>query len=171
MILLWKVASANVASLLKEQGKQCPRSPASLRVTEKYTIITNILNAVTHLQLEFCWSSQDLFKHATIKNHHNYLQNRIKSISTWSLPNHQRSNNFLNITSAVVTTYCKVYRWSKSMCSWMLGSRPLWRNYRMRTKWETSQPWLSESIVTQPWVKPHAGAGDTSDAIKRHWRS
>jgi len=29
----------------------------------------------------------------------------------------------------------------------------------MRTKWESSQPWLSESIVTQTWVKPHAGAG------------
>jgi len=40
----------------------------------------------------------------------------------------------------------------------MLDSRPLWRNYRMRTKWESSQAWLSESIVTQPWVKPHADA-------------
>jgi len=28
----------------------------------------------------------------------------------------------------------------------------------MRTKWESSQAWLSESIVTQPSVKPHAGA-------------
>jgi len=28
----------------------------------------------------------------------------------------------------------------------------------MRTKWESSQAWLSESIVTQPPVKPHAGA-------------
>jgi len=42
---------------------------------------------------------------------------------------------------------------------WMLDSQPLWRNYRMRTKWESSQPWLSESTVTQPRVKPHAGAG------------
>jgi len=41
----------------------------------------------------------------------------------------------------------------------MLDSRPLWRNYRMRTKWESSQAWLSESIVTQPSVKPHAGGG------------
>jgi len=40
----------------------------------------------------------------------------------------------------------------------MLDSRPLWRNYRMRTKWESSQAWLSESTVTQPWVKPYAGA-------------
>jgi len=29
----------------------------------------------------------------------------------------------------------------------------------MRTKWESSQAWLPESIVTQPSVKPHAGAG------------
>jgi len=29
----------------------------------------------------------------------------------------------------------------------------------MRTKWENSQAWLSGSIVTQPSVKPHAGAG------------
>jgi len=28
----------------------------------------------------------------------------------------------------------------------------------MRTKWESSQDWPSESIVTQPSVKPHAGA-------------
>jgi len=41
----------------------------------------------------------------------------------------------------------------------------------MRTNWESSQPaWLSESIVTQPAVKPHAAlvAEDTSDALKRH---
>jgi len=41
----------------------------------------------------------------------------------------------------------------------MLDSRRLWRNYRMRRKWKSSQPWLSESIVTQPWVKPHTGTG------------
>jgi len=29
----------------------------------------------------------------------------------------------------------------------------------MRTKWESAQAWLSESIVTQPSVKPRAGAG------------
>ena len=44
----------------------------------------------------------------------------------------------------------------------MLVPRPLWRNYRMRTKKESSQALLSESIVTQPSVKPHAGAG--------HWK-
>jgi len=44
-------------------------------------IITNILNAVAPLQLEVCRSSQDLFKHPTSKNHHNYLQNHIQSIS------------------------------------------------------------------------------------------
>jgi len=41
----------------------------------------------------------------------------------------------------------------------MLDSRPLRRNYRMRTKWESLQTWLTGSIVTQPSVKPHAGAG------------
>ena len=39
----------------------------------------------------------------------------------------------------------------------MLDSRPLWHNYRMRKKWESSQPCLYESIVTQLSVKPHAG--------------
>jgi len=29
----------------------------------------------------------------------------------------------------------------------------------MTTKRESSQAWLSERIVTQPSVKPHAGAG------------
>jgi len=29
----------------------------------------------------------------------------------------------------------------------------------MRTKWESSKAWLSENIVTQTSVKPHAGAG------------
>jgi len=37
-------------------------------------VINNILNAVAHLQLEGCTSSQNLFKHPTNKNHHNYLQ-------------------------------------------------------------------------------------------------
>jgi len=81
MILFWKVTYAPVASLLKEQGKQCPRSPLCLGVTEKYAIITTILNAAAHLRLEFGKSSQDLFKDPTNKNHHNYLQNHIKSIS------------------------------------------------------------------------------------------
>jgi len=104
MILWWKVSSAPVASLLKEQGSNAPALRASLRVTEKYTSITHILNAVAHLQLEVCKSSQDLFKHLRNKNHHIYLQNHIKSISTWRLSNHQRTNNFLNIRYVVVTT-------------------------------------------------------------------
>jgi len=29
----------------------------------------------------------------------------------------------------------------------------------MRTKWESSQACLSESIVTQPWVKPETTCG------------
>jgi len=28
----------------------------------------------------------------------------------------------------------------------------------MRAKWESSQSWLSESIVMQPWVRAHTGA-------------
>ena len=35
----------------------------------------------------------------------------------------------------------------------------------MRRKWESPQPWLSESIVTQQRVTPHAGAG-----CRRHKR-
>jgi len=37
---------------LKEQGSNAPALRVSLRVTEKYTVITNILNAVAHLQLK-----------------------------------------------------------------------------------------------------------------------
>jgi len=59
-----------------------PALRATLRVTEKYTSITSILNTVAHLHLAVWKSSQDLFKHPTNKNHHNYLQNCIKSIST-----------------------------------------------------------------------------------------
>jgi len=65
-----------------KQTNYAPTLRVSLRATEKYTSITNILNVVAHLQLEACKSSQDLFKHLTNKNHHNYLQNHIKSIST-----------------------------------------------------------------------------------------
>ena len=82
-----------------------------------YTIITNILNTVAHLQLQFCKSSQDLFKHPTNKNQHNYLQNHIKSISTWSLSNHQRLNNFLNIRSVVVATHCKGFIAALKACA------------------------------------------------------
>jgi len=106
MILWWKVSSAPVASLLKKEEKQCPRSlrvPESNWKAHNYSL-TNILNAVAHLQLEVCKNSQDLFKHPTNKKHHNHLQNHIKSTSTWCLWNHQRSKIFLNIRSVVVTT-------------------------------------------------------------------
>ena len=101
-----KLAPRPLLPFGKNRRSNAPALRASLRVTEKYTIITNILKVVAHLQLEVCKSSQDLFKHPTNKNHHNYLQNHIKSISTRSLSNNQRSNNFLNIRSVVVTTYC-----------------------------------------------------------------
>ena len=161
MILWWKVSSAPVAFFLKEQGKQCPHSLiASLRVTEKYTIIitTNTLNAVAHLQLEVCKSSQDLFKHPTNKNNHNYLQNHIKSLST-SNP----SNDFLNIRYVVVTTYylrfIAALKACAVACTVNAGFPSIVTQLWMRTKWESSQPWLSESIVTQRSVKPHAGGG------------
>jgi len=59
-------------------------------VTATFTI-TNILNVVTQLQLEFCKCIQHLFKYPANKNHHNFLQNHTKSISTWSLSNHKSS--------------------------------------------------------------------------------
>jgi len=71
--------------------------------------------------------------------------------------------NLSNIRFVVVTRYYKFHHCSKSMCSsilhalWTLFPVPVWRNYRMRARSESSQPWLPESIVTQPWVKPHAG--------------
>jgi len=34
-------------------------------------------------------------------------------------------------------------------------------------KSESSQPWLSESVVKQPWVKPHAGADGWRQKLKR----
>jgi len=49
-------------------GEAMPLLCASLRVTEKYTNITKIFNAVAHLQLAVCKSSQDLFKHPINKN-------------------------------------------------------------------------------------------------------
>jgi len=64
-----------------------------------------------------------------------------------------------------LVTLCKFYRYYKSMhyiafcmhCErWI--SVPLWRNYKMIGKSEISQPWHSESVVTQRWVKPQAGA-------------
>jgi len=42
---------------------------------------------------------------------------------------------------------------------------------RMRAKSESSQPWLFESIVTQPRVKPQAAADCGRSAPKSHWDS
>jgi len=66
--------------------------------------MTDILNVVTQLQLKFCKSIQRLYIYLTNKNHHNFLQNHTKSISTWSLSNYESSKIFLNIRSIVVTT-------------------------------------------------------------------
>jgi len=63
------------------------------------------------------------------------------------------------------TILCKFYRCSNSMRNTALCMHcerwipvALWLYYKMTGKWESSQPWLSESVVTQPWVKPQAGA-------------
>ena len=59
------------------------------------------------------------------------------------------------LCTSLVTTWCKFYRCSKSMrniAHCMYCERwipvPLWRNYNMIGKSESSQPWLSESVVT-----------------------
>ena len=61
------------------------------------------------------------------------------------------------------TTLFEFYRCAKSMHTIALCMHcehwttvPLWRNYKMLGKSESSQPWHSESVVTQQWVKPHA---------------
>ena len=116
----------------------------------------------TQLQLKSCKCSQQLFTSPTNKNYHNYLQSHMKSTSTRSLTNHLQ--NFLIIRSVVVTTYCKFIAAQKGCAKanclycerWIPD--PLWRNYRMRVKSESSQPWLSESIVTLLSFKPHAAA-------------
>jgi len=56
-----KLAPRPLLPFWKNRGSNAPALRVSFRVTEKYTIITNILNAVAHLQLEVCKSSQDLF--------------------------------------------------------------------------------------------------------------
>jgi len=43
--------------------------------------MTNILNVVIQLQLEFCKSIQHLFKYPTNKNQYNFFQHHTKSIS------------------------------------------------------------------------------------------
>ena len=77
---------------------------AHVAVTEKFTI-TDVVNVVTQLQLQFCKSIQHLFKYPTNKKfYHNFLQNHTKSISIWNLSNHKSSKNSLNIRSVAVTT-------------------------------------------------------------------
>jgi len=68
------------------------------------------------------------------------------------------------LCTSLVTTLCKFYRCSKSMRTIALCMHcerwitvPLWRNNKRALKSESSQPWLSESVVTQPWVKQHTG--------------
>ena len=51
---------------------------------------------------------------------------------------------------------------------------PLWRNYKMMGKSESSQPWLFESVVTQPRVKPQAGRAGLKGGGARgnfYWRA
>jgi len=155
MMLWWKVSSPRCFPFEKTGEAMPPLIdvPESNWKVHNYNL-TNILIAVDHLQLEVCKSSQGLFKHPTNKNHHhNYLQNHIKSISTCSLWNHQRSNNFLNIRYVVC---------SKSMRSCMHCECWIPVHCDATMEWERSGKVRnpdSESIVTQTWVKPHAGAG------------
>jgi len=106
-------AKVQVSIVWPEFGQSCPWKcsvsrpkwyKAHAAVTEKFTI-TYVLNVVTQLQLEFCKSIQHLFNYPTNKNHHIFLQNHNKSISTWTLSNHKSSEIFLNIRSVVVTTW------------------------------------------------------------------
>jgi len=67
---------------------------------------------------------------------------------------------------SLVTALYKIYRCSKGMLNIALCIYlerwipvPLWRNYKMIRKSESLQPWLSESVVTQPWVNPQWQAG------------
>jgi len=68
------------------------------------------------------------------------------------------------LCTTLVTPLCTFYRCSESMrntahcmhCERWIPV-PLWRNYKMIRKSESSPPWLSESVVTQQWVKPQAG--------------
>jgi len=57
------------------------------------------------------------------------------------------------IRICVVLTTCYwglslLWKHAQLYALWMPDSCQLWRNYRMGTKWESSQAWLSESIVT-----------------------
>ena len=71
----------------------------------------------------------------------------------------------LCLCTSLETTLLEFYRCSKSMRTIALCMHcerwitvPLWRNYKMIGKSESLQRWHSESVMTQPWVKPHAGA-------------
>jgi len=79
-----------------------------------------------------------------------------ENIKAQTFPMHQICcrNNILLIVIVALKTCAVAYsmhceRWIPVQFS---------RKYRMRGKSENSQPWQSARIVTQPWVKPHAGA-------------
>jgi len=91
-----------------------------MTVTEKFVIATDILNAVAQLQIKSCKSSLHLFKYSSNKNHHNYHQRPIKSISRQRLSNHESSKIFLNIIPVVVTTYCMFHRYFERLRSSIL---------------------------------------------------
>jgi len=67
--------------------------------------------------------------------------------------------------TSLATTLCKFYRCSKGMrnvalcrpCECLIPI-PFWRNYKTIAKPESSQPCLSESVMTQQWFKPQTGA-------------
>jgi len=177
--ILWrKVSSAPVAALLKEQGKQCPRSPrvpeSNWKVAyENFANVVRIYISILQIKiiiitfrttqarnqgggrrgakrprklfvpLEKCfghhlkildivqkiWSPLGkLFAPPGVPS---WLRawNHIKSISTWSSSNHQRSNDFLNIRQEQHTL--QVYRCAKSMHSCMYSSPGLMNQCRV----------------------------------------
>jgi len=79
------------------------------------------------------------------------------------MSNHQNLKIVPNIWSVAVTTCFKYHRCSKSMRSSILHAlytlnSPRFVTQLQKPQLESSQPWLSENTVTQPWVKPQAGA-------------
>ena len=70
--------------------------------------------------------------------------------------------NIIFVKNSVKYIECQFPKfWEKSLLFSWTPKRVnvgFWRNYRMRSTSKRSQPWLSESIVAQPWVMSYAGA-------------
>ena len=101
------------------------------------------------------------------------FRTNIKSISTWSLSNHQRSNNFLNIRSVVITTYyeglsllmrgcmhceCRIPVQCEASTEWERSGKVRNRPGYLNALWRNRESNQMRALVT----------GDTNDALKRH---